>query len=49
MENVLLSPHTADHVKGFCSSRGRKVSSGKLRRFQANEPLLNLVDNDAGT
>lgn len=47
MENVLLSPHTADHVKDFIHLAVESFLEN-LRRFQANQPLLNLVDKHAG-
>lgn len=47
MENVLLSPHTADHVPNFMDLAVETLLEN-LRRFQANEPLLNLVDKHAG-
>ena len=47
LENVLLSPHTADHVKDFVHLAVACFLEN-LRRFQANEPLLNLVDKHAG-
>jgi phosphoglycerate dehydrogenase-like enzyme len=47
MENVLLSPHTADHVKDFVHLAVESFLEN-LRRFRANEPLLNLVDKHAG-
>ena len=47
MENVLLSPHTADHVKDFIHL-AVECFLENLRRFRANEPLLNLVDKHAG-
>lgn len=47
MENVLLSPHTADHVQDFIHLAVESFLEN-LRRFQANEPLLNLVDKHAG-
>jgi phosphoglycerate dehydrogenase-like enzyme len=47
MENVLLSPHTADHVRDFIHL-AVECFLENLRRFQANEPLLNLVDKHAG-
>jgi phosphoglycerate dehydrogenase-like enzyme len=47
MENVLLSPHTADHVQDFIHL-AVECFLENLRRFQANEPLLNLVDKHAG-
>jgi len=47
LENVLLSPHTADHVQDFIHL-AVECFLENLRRFQANEPLLNLVDKHAG-
>jgi phosphoglycerate dehydrogenase-like enzyme len=47
MENVLLSPHTADHVQDFIHL-AVEVFLENLRRFRADEPLLNLVDKHAG-
>ena len=47
LENVLLSPHTADHVQDFIHLAVESFLEN-LRRFQANEPLLNLVDKHAG-
>jgi phosphoglycerate dehydrogenase-like enzyme len=47
LENVLLSPHTADHVQDFVHLAVESFLEN-LRRFRANEPLLNLVDKRAG-
>jgi phosphoglycerate dehydrogenase-like enzyme len=47
MENVLLSPHTADLLRDFINLAVESFLEN-LRRFQANEPLLNLVDKHAG-
>jgi phosphoglycerate dehydrogenase-like enzyme len=47
LENVLLSPHTADHVQDFIHLAVESFLDN-LRRFQANQPLLNLVDKHAG-
>jgi len=47
LENVLLSPHTADHVQDFIHL-AVECFLDNLRRFQANQPLLNLVDKRAG-
>ncbi|HSP69876.1 MAG TPA: D-2-hydroxyacid dehydrogenase [Bryobacteraceae bacterium] len=47
MENVLLSPHTADHVQDFIHLAVESFLDN-LRRFQAGQPLLNLVDKHAG-
>jgi phosphoglycerate dehydrogenase-like enzyme len=47
LKNVLLSPHTADHVQDFVHL-GVECFLENLRRFLANEPLLNIVDKHAG-
>ncbi len=47
LENVLLSPHTADHVQDFIHLAVACFLEN-LRRFRANEPLLNVVDKHAG-
>jgi phosphoglycerate dehydrogenase-like enzyme len=47
LENVLVSPHTADHVQDFIHLAVESFLEN-LRRFQANQPLLNLVDKHAG-
>ena len=47
MPNVLLSPHTADRVTGFFQLPVECFLQN-LRRFRAGEPLLNLVDKQAG-
>jgi phosphoglycerate dehydrogenase-like enzyme len=47
LENVLLSPHTADHVQDFIHLAVESFLEN-LSRFRANEPLLNLVDKHAG-
>jgi phosphoglycerate dehydrogenase-like enzyme len=47
LENVLLSPHTADHVQDFIHLAVESFLEN-LRRFQAGQPLLNLVDKHAG-
>lgn len=47
MNNVLLSPHTADRVEGFL---GPAIDAFRdnLQRFLAGQPLENLVDKNAG-
>jgi phosphoglycerate dehydrogenase-like enzyme len=47
LENVLLSPHSADHTPG---QRHRAVDLflENFERFQKGEPLQNLVDKHAG-
>ncbi len=47
LENVLLSPHTADHVQDFIDL-AVECFLENLRRFRAGEPLLNVVDKHAG-
>ena len=47
LENVLLSPHTADHVQDFIHL-AVECFLENLRRFRAGEPLLNVVDKHAG-
>lgn len=47
MENVLLSPHTADHVQDFIHLAVEAFLEN-LKRFQAGRPLMNLVDKHAG-
>jgi phosphoglycerate dehydrogenase-like enzyme len=47
MENVLLSPHTADHVRDFIDLSVESFLEN-LRRFRADDPRLNLVDTRAG-
>ena len=47
MPNVLLSPHTADRVTGFFQM-AVDCFLENLRRFRAGEPLVNVVDRQAG-
>jgi phosphoglycerate dehydrogenase-like enzyme len=47
LENVLMSPHTADRVEGFLEP-AMQCFLDNLKRFCAGEPLLNLVDKHAG-
>ncbi|HUK65859.1 MAG TPA: D-2-hydroxyacid dehydrogenase [Anaeromyxobacteraceae bacterium] len=47
LRNVLLSPHTADRVAGFFELPVACFLEN-LRRFRAGEPLLNVVDKEAG-
>ena len=47
MENVLVSPHTADHTAGWeANTMGPFLEN--LRRFRDGEPLLNPVDKRLG-
>jgi phosphoglycerate dehydrogenase-like enzyme len=47
MPNVLLSPHTADRVEGFLGP-AFDCFLDNLDRFQHGQPLLNVVDKNAG-
>jgi phosphoglycerate dehydrogenase-like enzyme len=47
LENVLLSPHSADHVPGI-NQRGTEFFVQNLQRFLKGEPLKNVVDKGAG-
>jgi phosphoglycerate dehydrogenase-like enzyme len=47
LDNVLLSPHTADHVAGWTEDAMRFFVSN-LERFQSGLPLENVVDKEAG-
>jgi phosphoglycerate dehydrogenase-like enzyme len=47
MHNVLLSPHTADRVEDFYALVFDCFLEN-FRRFQAGEPLRNIVDKHAG-
>ncbi|HYC93886.1 MAG TPA: D-2-hydroxyacid dehydrogenase [Thermoanaerobaculia bacterium] len=46
LDNVLLSPHTADHTSDS-HARAMQFFLENLRRFRAGEPLLNVVDKVA--
>ena len=47
MENVLLSPHCADHTPGF-AELDMEFFMQNLRKFLNSEPLENVVDKQAG-
>jgi phosphoglycerate dehydrogenase-like enzyme len=47
LENVLLSPHCADHTPGF-NERDMEFFIHNLHRFLNGEPLENIVDKRAG-
>jgi phosphoglycerate dehydrogenase-like enzyme len=47
MENVLLSPHCADHTPGF-AELDMDLFRLNLQRFLNSEPLENVVDKKAG-
>jgi phosphoglycerate dehydrogenase-like enzyme len=47
LENVLLSPHSADHTVGWAESAMR-IFVENFERFRNGEPLVNVVDKKAG-
>jgi phosphoglycerate dehydrogenase-like enzyme len=47
MENVLISPHTADVTRGFVN-RSMKLFVENVPRFINGEPLVNIVDKQLG-
>ena len=47
MENVLLSPHCADHKAGWLEE-AMHFFLGNLARFRRGEPLENVVDKRRG-
>ena len=47
MRNVLVSPHTADRVKDF-HALAYTAFFENFRRFEAGQPLINVVDKHAG-
>jgi phosphoglycerate dehydrogenase-like enzyme len=47
MENVLLSPHSADHTPGW-QDIAMEIFIDNFYRFTKGEPLMNLVDKQAG-
>jgi len=47
MDNVLVSPHTADHTADWLD-RAMQFFLDNFARFQKGEPLLNLVDKKLG-
>jgi phosphoglycerate dehydrogenase-like enzyme len=47
LENVLLSPHCADHTPDWLDNAMRFFIE-QFRRFQKGEPLLNVVDKKLG-
>lgn len=47
LENVLLSPHCADHTPGFCEL-DMEFFVENLHRFLIGEPLKNVVDKVVG-
>jgi len=47
LDNVLLSPHSADHVVGWADSAMNQFIEN-FQRFRDGEPLVNIVDKKAG-
>ena len=47
LENVLLSPHSADHTVGW-ADLAMHVFIENFERFRTGQPLLNIVDKKAG-
>ena len=47
LDNVLLSPHSADHVAGWADSAMNQFIEN-FERFRKGEPLANVVDKNAG-
>lgn len=48
MDNVLLTPHNSAEVDGYDIKPGLMLFRENLRRFLANEKLLNVVDREVG-
>lgn len=47
LDNVLLSPHCADHLPGWLED-AMALFLDNLQRFRVGQPLLNVVDKRAG-
>jgi len=47
LENVLLSPHSADHTRDWADA-AMKVFLANFELFRTGQPLLNIVDKRAG-
>jgi phosphoglycerate dehydrogenase-like enzyme len=47
LENVLLSPHSADHTRDWLE-RAMRFFLDQFERFRKGEPLLNIVDKTRG-
>jgi phosphoglycerate dehydrogenase-like enzyme len=47
LENVLLSPHCADHALDW-KHRAMQLFLDNIERFRKGEPLVNVVDKKAG-
>jgi phosphoglycerate dehydrogenase-like enzyme len=47
LDNVLLSPHCADHTPDWLE-RGMRFFLEQFERFRKGEPLMNVVDKKLG-
>ena len=47
MDNVVITPHVSSQSK-LTEERRRAIYVENLRRFGAGEPLVNVVDKEAG-
>jgi phosphoglycerate dehydrogenase-like enzyme len=47
LDNVLLSPHSADHIAGWADSAMNQFLEN-FERFRSGQPLENIVDKNAG-
>jgi len=47
MENVLLSPHCADHTRGWLEP-AMEIFLDSFERFRKGQPLRNVVDKKLG-
>ena len=47
LENVLLSPHCADHTPDWLD-QAMRFFIAQFERFQKGEPLMNVVDKKLG-
>jgi phosphoglycerate dehydrogenase-like enzyme len=47
LENVLMSPHCADHTPDWLD-RAMQFFIAQFERFQKGEPLMNVVDKKLG-
>jgi phosphoglycerate dehydrogenase-like enzyme len=47
LDNVLLSPHSADHIVGWADSAMNQFIEN-FERFRSGQPLVNIVDKKAG-
>jgi len=47
LDNVLLSPHSADHTVGW-EQLAMRIFIANFERFRNRQPLTNVVDKKAG-